>query len=566
MGTVRQQVQSWWQGLARWQQIAAVGLGVGSLALLLYLTVMTQTPEYAVVYSGLSEQDAAAVVEALKKSNVPYQIDRNGSVIRVPTQRVYEVRLDLARQGLPRGGAVGFEIFDSSQLGSLGMTDFMQKVNYQRALEGELARTISSLEPLQAARVHIVVPEPSLYLENEKEPSASVLIQLKPGRRLDRGQIDAIVYLVASSVEGLKPTQVTVVDVEGNVLWSEVENSRQTGVEQVSVTQLEVQRQYEAETQNRLQSLLDKTLGPGRSAVQVSVAMDWDRLETSSETYTQGGPAAGVLRSSHVVEEIQGQPGATAGGVPGIDSNSPQVPSYPAVITHTTEGGYIRRESTYNYEVSRTVQNLVKTPGSIKRLSVAVLLDESITEEQRQSIQQMVSAAVGLDPARGDTIAVESAAFDQSFRTQEQEALRAAQRNELYIASAKALASLVGLLLLLFFVRSIFRDLAYRRLHPHMTLVSATPQSAIPIATLQATREQLPTREAVPALEAGAPQPPAQDEAKARSDDEVEDELDISSLSQPQSEDMRYLRHITTLARENPDAIAAVIKGWLKEG
>ncbi len=559
MDALRQQVQEWWQSLARWQQIAAIGIGVGSLALLFYLTILAQTPEYAVAFSGLSEQDAAAVVEALKKSNVPYRIEGDGSVIRVPASQVYEVRLEMARQGLPKGGMVGFEIFDGGQLGTLGMTDFLQRVNYQRALEGELARTISSLDPLQSARVHIVLPEPSLFLEEQKEPSASVLVQLKPGRRLDRGQIEAITHLVASSVEGLKPENITVVDVAGEVLWSRAEEAEEAGLERASATQIEVQRRYEMEMQSRLQSLLDKTLGPDKAAVQVSVTMDWDRLETSSETYSQGGPASGVLRSSRVVEEYQGQPGILAGGVVGLDTNSPQIPTYPGVITATAEGGYMRREALYNYEVSKTVQNLVKAPGSIKRMSVAVLLDESVPAEQRQSIEQMVAAAVGLDPARGDTVAVAITAFDRSFYAAQQEAFQAAQRRELLVTGMKALASIIGLVLLLIFVRGLFRDLSARRLHPYMTVLPAG-QTAVPIAALEAAQGQLAPSQAVSALAAG-PAPAAE-----RAPEEVTDEVELSALSAAQNEEARYLRHMTMLAREDPDAIVEVIEKWLREG
>ncbi len=564
MDTLRQQVQGWWQNLARWQQIAAIGMGIGGLALLFYLTILAQTPEYAVAFSGLSEQDAAAVVDALKKSNVPYRIEGDGSVIRVPASQVYEVRLEMARQGLPKGGTVGFEIFDGGQLGTLGMTDFLQRVNYQRALEGELARTISSLEPLQMARVHLVIPEPSLFLQEQREPSASVLVQLKPGRRLDRGQVEAITHLVASSVEGLKPENITVVDVEGEVLWSQAKEAEGTGLERVSATQIEVQRMYETEMQNRLQSLLDKTLGPDKAAVQVSVTMDWDRLETSSETYSQGGPTSGVLRSSRVVEEYQGQPGASAGGVVGLDTNSPQIPTYPGVITTTAEGGYVRRETLYNYEVSKTVQNLVKAPGSIKRMSVAVLLDESVPAEQRQSIEQTVSAAIGLDPARGDTLAVAVAPFDRSFYAQQQEALQAAQRKELLITGMKALASIVGLVLLLIFVRSLFRDISARRLYPYMTVLPAGQAAAVPIAALETAQGRLAPSQAVSVLGAG-PAPAAPPEAE-REVEEVTDEVDISAVSRAQTEDARYLRHVMMLAREDPDAIVEVIEKWLREG
>ncbi len=565
MDSIRQQALEWWQNLARWQQITAIGIGVVGLALALYLLAVAQAPEYAVAFSGLTEQDAAEIVDVLKKMNVPYRLAGDGTVIQVPARQVREIRLELARQGLPKGGTVGFEIFDTGELGNLGMTDFVQKVNYQRALEGELARTIESLEPLQAARVHIVIPEPSLFLEEETKPSASVLVQLKPGRRLEPGQIEAITHLVASSVEDLDPERVTVVDVEGNVLHRETTESGAPDAAQLNAMRIELQRKYEMETQDRLQSLLDRTLGPGRSAVQVSVAMDWDRLETSSETYSPGSAEAGVLRSSRIVEEYQPSPEEGVGGVPGIDSNRLEVPTYQGVVTSTTEGGYVRREAVYNYEVSKTVQNLVREPGRIKRLSVAVLLDESIPEDERKDIEQLVAAAVGLDPSRGDTLAVTAVAFNQDYYDQQQEALLAAQRHELYITIAKVLSSIIGLILLLFFVRSLFRDLAYRRLYPQMELIP--PTGPVPVAALEAATGQLPVEQPTSALEAGgAPASDQEEQEEAAPGDEVQDEVDIAALSPPTNKELRYLRHLTAMARENPDVVADVIRTWLREG
>jgi flagellar M-ring protein FliF len=568
MDSVRGPIQEWWQGLAQWQKIAAVGLSVGTVALLFYLTMLAQTPEYAVAYSGLSQQDAASIVDALKKNSVPYLLEADGSTIRVPANQVHQIRLDIASQGLPKGGVVGFEIFDGGQLGALGMTDFLQRVNYQRALEGELARTIGSLDPLQGARVHIVIPEQSLFLDEQKNPTASVLVEMKPGRRLDAGQIQAVTNLVSSSVEGLKPANVTIVDVEGTVLSIAGTDETTPGLADVTATQIEIQRMMETETQTRLQRLLDQTLGPDKSAVQVSVAMDWDRLETSSETYTPGAQT-GVVRSSRVTEEYDGTGNALNGGIPGTDSNSAQVPTYQTVISDTAQGGALKRESLYNYEVSKTTQNLVKSPGGIKRMSVALMLDESVPVEQRQSIQEMVAAAAGVDTARGDTIALAATTFDRSFYTQQAESLAASQRQELLVTGVKALGSVVGLVVLLLFVRSLFRDITARRMYPHMTVL---PQGQAAMALpAGAMATQLPGGEAVAALAAGAApsgnllSQAAAAAAAAREEEEAADELDISSLRQPPTDDARYLRHLTALTRDDPDTIVEVIEGWLRE-
>ncbi|GAB4564782.1 MAG: flagellar basal-body MS-ring/collar protein FliF [Anaerolineae bacterium] len=565
-----ERIRVWWSELATWQQIALGALAVTGLAFLIYLSASMQAPQYAALYTDLSEQDAAEIVDILRKENIPYRVDETGSVISVPSSRVAEVRLDLAKQGLPRGGTVGFEIFDGGQLGSLGMTDFVQKINYQRALEGELARTIASLDPLAGARVHIAIPEPSLFVEEERPPTASVFVQLKPGRMLDRGQIDAITYLVSSSVDGLKPENVTIVDAEGRVLWNGSEQSTDLDAQAARATQLEVQRRYEQDLEQRLQRVLDQALGPGRSTVQVSVVMDWDRVEVTSETYEPQSTDTGVVRSSRVVEEVtQEQPGSTVGGVPGVDANASEAPTYAGVeeTTETVTGsGIVRREQVYNYEVSRTVQSVVKAPGTVKRLSVAVLLDDSLPAELQSSIEDTVAAAVGLDPSRGDKLAVAAVPFEGSTLLAEQQALEGAQRGQLYVAIARAMASIIGLILLLLFVRGLFRDLSRRYAPaPSMALIPAAEAvTSASLAAIEAAQARLPPGSAMAALESGEA---SEESAPIHPDaEEVEDEIDISMLRRNQPEDARYLRRVAMLAREDPDALAEVIRTWLREG
>ncbi len=207
-----------WNSLGRRQQVVLVVLGVGVVVLLGMLAMWAGQPEYTTAYTNLSEQDAAAIVQQLQKQQVPYQLIGNGTTIRVPANRVYAIRLDMARLGLPKGGGVGFELFDGNNLSSLVVTDFAQRINFQRALEGELGRTIGGLDAIEQARVHLVIPERTLFTEQAKEPTASVMVRLRSGRKLSEEQVWAIGNLVASSVEGLRPENVTIVDVNGRVL------------------------------------------------------------------------------------------------------------------------------------------------------------------------------------------------------------------------------------------------------------------------------------------------------------------------------------------------------------
>ena len=278
-------VKGFWGELKTPMRAAVIGGAVLVVALIIYAAVWAQTPDYATLFSGLGEQDAAAIVDQLKALEVPYRLAQGGSVIQVPERTVYETRLQLAKQGLPKGDNVGFELFDGGQLGNLGMTDFMQRVNFQRALEGELARTIASLDPVAQARVHIVIPEASLFLAETKEPTASVVVQLKPNSQLTREQVNSINHLIASSVEGMKPSNITIVDMQGALLAAagsstETQTSLQTGS-----SQLEMQRSFEREMTNRLQTMLDQAWGPNRAVVRVSATLNWDQKQTNNKTF-----------------------------------------------------------------------------------------------------------------------------------------------------------------------------------------------------------------------------------------------------------------------------------------
>lgn len=454
-----------WGQLTAFQRVTVGLVAAATAGALLFFAILSQQVEYDTVFSGLSQQDAAAIVAKLKEAKVPYELADGGATVKVPTSNVHEVRLQLASEGLPQGGGVGFELFDKT---SFGLTDFAQKLNYQRALEGELARTINQLSAVEQSRVHIVIPKPELYTENEKPATASVVLKLRPGGQLKGEQIRGICNLVAGSVEGLKPDNVTIIDTNGNIL-SDVGVAGESGLAtRATASQLEMQLNYQKNLEGSVQALLDQVLGHSKAAVRVNAEMDWDQVESNAETFSPNGAPAQVRSSHETTERYSGSPGDLVGGIPGVSSN---VPSYLGAagtiassdtITGSVGAGYERVDKTNNYELSKVVARTVKAPGTVKRLSVAVLLDNVADEAQIQKVEQLVSAAVGLDQNRGDKITVASMPFDRTYYEEQAKAMEEAQRFNLYFDIAKPAIALIALVVMVLFVRSLSRSLKPR--------------------------------------------------------------------------------------------------------
>lgn len=526
-----------WGGMGRRQKLLASTLSVGSLLVLIFFAVWASRPNYTTAYTGLSEKDAAEIVDILQKQGIPYELTGDGTTIRVPSQDVYKVRLEVARQGLPRGGTVGFELFDQSGLGNLGMTDFTQRVSYQRALEGELSRTISALDGVEQARVHLVIPEKRLFTQNQAKSTASVMLELHPGRSLSEDQVWGISNLVASSVEGLEADNITIVDVHGRVLaeGTASQSAEKSGL-RLNMAQISAGRDVERNLEGRLQQMLDEALGPNKAVVRISADLDWAQVETTSEQFKpESDSQAGVVRSLRQTLETTGGITVT-GGVPGVDANV--APIYQPVITGTQGAGLVRRDTTVNYEVSKTVMRTVNTPGDIKRLSVAVLLDSNDANlvAQQPAIEQMVQAAIGYNSTRGDTVTVDVLPFDNQL-AEETSALKEAQRRDLYMDLARLGAAILGVLILLFFVRRTFRRLEER------VFVDLGPA---PVPQLEG-----PTMIEAPATTGTLLG------RLAAADEEPALELDLKEL--------RQHRQMIEVAKEQPDTIARVVQRWLTE-
>jgi flagellar M-ring protein FliF len=398
-----------WSKLAPKTRIALLGGGAAVLALALVLWAGGSEPSWALLYGNIGADDAGRIVEKLRDLHVPYKIEGE-SAIWVPEEQVHETRLNLASEGLPSGGGVGFEIFDEQRFGE---SEFSEQVKYHRALEGELGRTISHLTGVERARVHLVLPNRSLFTSTETPASASVALEVRPGRRLRDDQVRGIVHLVASSVRGLDAEHVTVVDGEGRSL-----SGGGGSHEEVSSNALAFRTELERTKERAIQELLDRTLGAGTSVVRVAADVSFAREERTEEQYD---PTKVVPRSYQLTEERTGGDGATTAGVPGAASNLPggEAPTNATVAN----GGLVRRSETRNFEVSKIVRRAVEPVGRVEKLQVAVVVDGRYAGKGRARrfvprsadeltrLQAIVESAAGLQRERGDRLTVECVRF-----------------------------------------------------------------------------------------------------------------------------------------------------------
>jgi flagellar M-ring protein FliF len=390
------------------------------------LVMWSRQPDYRVLFSNLSDRDGGAIVAALQQGNIPYKLSDGGGAILVPAEQVHETRLRLASQGLPKSGSVGFELMDNQKF---GISQFAEQVNYQRALEGELERTIGSISSVKSARVHLAIPKPSVFVRDKELPTASVMVNLYPGRVLDEGQVVAIAHMVASGVADMPVKNVNIVDQDGNLLTT------QGAANGLDASQLKYVQQIEHNTQKRIDAILAPLFGAGNAHSQVSADIDFSKLEQTAESYgPNGNPQSTAIRSQQSSESSETS-GGGASGVPGALSNQPpQAASAPidaaasgAAATKSTPQNQ-RRDTTTNYEVDRTVRHFEQATGGIKRLSVAVVVNYEkkvdakgnvtmtpLTADKLTQVQQLVKDAMGFDEKRGDSVNVVNSAFSSDL-------------------------------------------------------------------------------------------------------------------------------------------------------
>ncbi len=420
--------------LSRFEQLSAqqkMGLGAGVAALIALVVgawIWGQTPDYRVLYSNLSDRDGGAIIDSLQQLNIPYKFAEGGGALMIPANQVHEARLKLAAQGLPKGGTVGFELMENQKF---GITQFAEQVNYQRALEGELARSVQTIGAVAAARVHLAIPKPSVFIKEQQKPSASVVLTMHGGRLLDSTQVSAIVHLISSSVPDLAAKNVTVVDQDGTLL-SATQGENGTGMD---AKQVQYVQQIEQNYIKRIEDILTPLYGANNVRAQVTANIDFARTEQTAEIYKPNqNPADSSIRSQQNVETLNGS-GLSASGVPGALSNQPPVPATAPIVSPAAPApgdpaneaklDNLHKESTVNYEVDRTISHTVMPVGMVKRLSVAVVVNnhkvtdpkgkvsfKPLSDAEKTQIDNLVKDAVGFDSSRGDSLNVQNAAFN----------------------------------------------------------------------------------------------------------------------------------------------------------
>ena len=511
---------------------ALVGVA-GAIAGVIVLFLWSNQPTFAVLYSGLAAEDAGAVIGKLKEQKIPYQVTGPDTVL-VPENRVYELRLQLASQGLPQGGTVGFELFDRN---NMGMTDFVQKLNYRRALEGELARTVGQLSEVQQARVHLMIPEKTLFTDKKEASSASVVLKLYGGRSLSDGQVQGIVHLVASSVEGLNLQHVTVVDTHGNILSKVADASYGS---QLSNFQTDYQRNLEKQMEERVQSMLERAVGSGKVVARVSAVLDFKQVETTEEKFD---PESQVVRSEQRSQENTSGGTTLGGGIPGVLSNVPgaRAENPQSAAEKGTSSQSKRTNEVINYDISKSVSRIVEPVGTVKQLSVAVLIDgayaataeggkEAVqkyiprSEEEMKKYDDIVKKAVGYNAERGDQVEVVNIPFETNIPSNEGETAEPAGRNVSFLMPfiKYGVTTVAMVLIFLFIVKPLMKTLTSPGV-PRVPGAFPFPSGA----------------QRAGALEGGAfPQIGREGEVK---------------------------EHVTRVVRENPQQTAKLIKSWISE-
>lgn len=513
MADWKEQSLRFWQKLGKRERYMIAGAAVlVFLAVLAWSYWWGSRPDLVPLFTGMEARDAGEVAAKLKEMKITHepQETANGTAILVPAKDVHKVRLELAGLGLPRGHK-GFEIFDQNKF---GVTEFQNKVYFLQALQGELTRTIEQMAEVEKARVHIVLPEDSLYKKNEKPATASIMLKLRPSTQLSKQQIKGIVNLAAHSVQGLKPEDITIVDQLGQILNESNENEMSGAV---TLTQLEMTKKVKDDLQKNVQTLLDQVLGAGRAAARVNVELNFDQRTLDRQVFEPVVDDKGIVRSSQESSENYSGNSLNPGGPAGTASN---VPGY--VAANNTQSNYEKKEATRNYEINETKEKVVSAPGSIRRMTVAVLVDENITAAQRESIANAVSSAVGLNIARGDVVSVEPIAFNTAnLDRQLQEEQELARQQSIAFWTKVALAVL-ALAAIAYFIR---------RRYVQRKAAEEEEREYIAADIMQAELAQASAKEMTPE---------EKDRASERED-------------------------IEKMAKTNPEAVAQLIKVWLED-
>ena len=541
---------NWLQRLSALDRAQRMRLGAGVALLVaaaVAAVVMGRQPDYRVLFSNLGDKDGGAVVAQLSQMNVPYKYSEGGGAILIPAERVHDVRLRLATQGLPKGSVAGFELMESNKF---GMTQFQERLNFQRGLEGELTRSIQALSSVQSARVHLALPNQNGFFREQQKPSASVLVSLHPGRILDRAQLAGIVHLVASSVPELAPSAVSVLDDTGKLLSQSPDS---TAGAEINAQQLLYVQQLEQQYSRRIMDILEPVVGRDNVKAQVTAEVDFSQTESTSEQFRPNQtPDSSAVRSQQVLES-RGSATKTATGVPGAVANQPPAPSAAPINganpapnaggQQGTEEQTNKRESTTNYEVDKTVKVVRGSTGAVKRLSAAVVVNyqsaedkgktvtKALTPEQIEQMTALVRETIGFNRERGDSVNLMNTPFQVTAVPTADTPL---WKQPEVVDLAKTFAWPVGAVL---FAALVLMGLVRPALKGSAPAKAA---AAKPVAGGQ-----------LDALEAETPERPAL-AAPSRKDEVL-----------PATPEQLRLEDARVLAKENPVAVANILKTWL---
>ncbi len=478
-----------------------------SIAAILLLSVIgfgslifwNSRPDYQVLFSNLSQEDAGEMVNKLKERKVPFQLTNNGTTLLVPREQVYEVRLSFATEGLPKGGGVGFEVFDRTNLGT---TDFVQKLNYQRALQGELSRTIKQIKEIEQARVHIVTPKESLFVEEQKKPTASVLVKTRSGMTLAPPQVEGIVNLVSSAVEGLEPGNITIVDTTGKVLFKRTDS---TLMGQLTTTQMEYQKNIEENLKKKVQGMLEEVLGPSKAIARISTDIDFQQVEITEEKYDP----TGVLRSeqknaekSSTTQVLPPSSGEPKEGTLELKGNDPkkgatpdnlkvQVKGSPPAPVNLTSAE--RQNEIRNYEISK-VNKHIRTPmGKVAKVSAAVVVDGlyqgsgknrqyvSRNPDEMKNLENIVKKAIGYNEDRKDQVEVINMPFYWSVMEEEtKEEKIPVWEKYLQMYYKPAISLILAFLFIFFVVRPFLKKRSFSPEKEEASLLQSAPPGTLP--------------------------------------------------------------------------------------
>ncbi len=481
------------------RKIATVAIIACSVILFAILIIQARTANQQLLYANLSLTDASSVVNALKSQKIEYSLKNGGRDIWITADQIYQTRLDLAANGIPTGGGVGFEIFDKQ---SFALTDYVQKVNHTRALQGELVRTITSLSPVISARVHLALPEKRLFKNQSKKATASVILTLATGQTLDSKQVQGIIHLVSGSVTDLEPDNVKVIDSNGIELDSLKKNDDDSTL---SVDRFVFQQDVEHKMEIRAQDLLDKTMGKDNAMVRVTATLDFSKVEKTQELYDGDDP---VIRSEQVNQENSGS--QTSGGIPGVQSNL-QGNNFGQTDTAPPSS---KNSRTTNYEISKTISKTIQPVGTVTKLSVSVLVADRVSanekdkaqtttprsEEELKAIEHMVATALGMVPERGDVINVLSLPFVDQRETLTTGELAPARSLYQYIPFIKYGLIGFGILLIYFLlIRPVIKTMK-GEVKEHYKTVEQLEQEQRQLVETEPEEEVVPVEDAITAL------------------------------------------------------------------